>query len=83
MDYTSFETTFRTGDFSDNRRRLLDWKNENKTIQLGLKMFVGLFDAEYALIMAASVVSILPVGIVFLAMQKYFVEGIATSGMKN
>ena len=55
---------------------------ENKTIQLGLKMFVGLFDAEYALIMAASVVSILPVGIVFLAMQKYFVEGIATSGMK-
>ena len=28
---------------------------ENKTIQLGLKMFVGLFDAEYALIMAASV----------------------------
>ena len=33
MDYTSFETAFRTGDFSDNRRRLLDWKNENKTIQ--------------------------------------------------
>ncbi|MBP1045867.1 carbohydrate ABC transporter permease [Enterococcus sp. BWM-S5] len=56
---------------------------ENKTIQLGLKMFVGLFDAEYALIMAASVVSILPVGIVFLTMQKYFVEGIATSGMKG
>lgn len=22
-------------DFSDNRRRLLDWKNENKTIQFG------------------------------------------------
>lgn len=56
---------------------------ENKTIQLGLKMFVSLYDAEYALIMAASVVSILPVAIVFLAMQKYFVEGIATSGMKG
>ncbi|WP_086347711.1 carbohydrate ABC transporter permease [Candidatus Enterococcus clewellii] len=56
---------------------------ENKTIQLGLKMFVGLFDAEYALIMAASVVSILPVAFVFLTMQKYFVEGIATSGMKG
>lgn len=56
---------------------------ENKTIQLGLKMFVGLYDAEYALIMAASVVSVLPVAIVFLAMQKYFVEGIATSGMKG
>lgn len=56
---------------------------ENKTIQLGLKMFVGLFDAEYALIMAASVISILPVAIVFLALQKYFVEGIATSGVKG
>lgn len=56
---------------------------ENKTIQLGLKMFVGLFDAEYALIMAASVISILPVAIIFLSMQKYFVEGIATSGMKE
>lgn len=56
---------------------------ENKTIQLGLKMFVGLYDAEYALIMAASVVSILPVAVVFLAMQKYFVEGIATSGVKG
>lgn len=56
---------------------------ENKTIQLGLKMFVGLYDAEYALIMAASVVSILPVALLFLSMQKYFVEGIATSGMKE
>ncbi|MDT2660531.1 carbohydrate ABC transporter permease [Enterococcus hulanensis] len=56
---------------------------ENKTIQLGLKMFVGLYDAEYALIMAASVVSVLPVAVVFLSMQKYFVEGIATSGMKG
>lgn len=56
---------------------------EKKTIQLGLKMFVSLYDAEYALIMAASVVSILPVAILFLSMQKYFVEGIATSGMKG
>ena len=56
---------------------------ENKTIQLGLKMFIGLFDAEYALIMAASVVSVLPVAFIFLAMTKYFVEGIASSGMKE
>lgn len=56
---------------------------ENKTIQLGLRMFVAQFDAEYALIMAASVVSIIPVAIVFLAMQKHFVEGIATSGLKG
>lgn len=56
---------------------------ENKTIQLGLKMFVGLYDAEYALIMAASVVFIIPVGVLFLSMQKYFVEGIASTGVKG
>lgn len=56
---------------------------ENKTIQLGLKMFVSLYDAQYSLIMAASVVSILPIAIVFLTLQKYFIQGIATSGMKG
>nr|WP_203662821.1 carbohydrate ABC transporter permease [Lacticaseibacillus sp. 53-4] len=56
---------------------------ENKTLQLGLKMFVGLYNTQYAYIMAASVLSILPVALVFLALQKYFVQGIATSGMKN
>ncbi|MCI1686647.1 MAG: carbohydrate ABC transporter permease [Schleiferilactobacillus harbinensis] len=56
---------------------------QNKTIQLGLKMFVSLYDAQYALIMAASVLSILPVAVVFLTQQKYFVEGIATSGLKG
>ncbi len=56
---------------------------ENKTLQLGLKMFVGLYDTQYAYIMAASVLSILPVAAVFLLLQKYFVQGIATSGMKN
>lgn len=56
---------------------------ENLTIQVGLKMFIGLYSAKYAYIMAASVVSIIPVAVVFLAMQKYFIEGIATSGMKG
>lgn len=53
------------------------------TIQVGLNMFVGLFSAKYAYIMAASVVSIIPVALIFVLMQKYFVEGIATSGMKG
>ena len=35
MDYTSFETAFRTGDFSDNRRRFWIGKMKIKTIQFG------------------------------------------------
>lgn len=54
-----------------------------KTIQLGLRMFITQYGSEYGLIMAASVVSLIPVLIVFLLLQKYFVAGIATSGLKG
>jgi len=54
-----------------------------KTIQIGLRMFISQYSAEYGLIMAASVVSIIPVVIVFLSLQKYFVQGVAASGIKG
>ncbi|WP_151737480.1 carbohydrate ABC transporter permease ['Paenibacillus yunnanensis' Narsing Rao et al. 2020] len=58
-------------------------RTELKTIQIGLRMFISQYSAEYGLIMAASVVSIIPVVIVFLALQKYFVQGVASSGIKG
>ena len=54
-----------------------------KTIQIGLRMFISQYSAEYGLIMAASVVSIIPVVVVFLGLQKYFVQGVAASGIKG
>ena len=54
-----------------------------KTIQLGLKMFIGQFAAEYGLIMAGSIITLIPVLIVFLSLQKYFVEGVASTGLKG
>lgn len=56
---------------------------KKKTIQLGLRMFISQYNAEYALIMAAAVCSIVPVVIVFLFAQRYFIEGIATTGLKG
>jgi multiple sugar transport system permease protein len=56
---------------------------EKKTIQLGLKMFIGQYSSEYGLIMAGSVLSLIPVLIVFLCLQKYFVEGVASTGVKG
>lgn len=38
---------------------------------------------EWGRIMAASTLSILPIGIIYLSCQKYFVQGIATTGMKE
>ena len=58
-------------------------KTELKTIQIGLRMFISQYSAEYGLIMAASVIALIPVLIVFLALQKYFVQGVASSGLKG
>lgn len=55
----------------------------NKTIQLGIQMFVGLYSTEYGLIMATSILSLIPVLVVFLAFQRFFVEGVASSGLKG
>lgn len=38
---------------------------------------------EYGLIMAASVIALIPVLAVFLALQKYFVQGVASTGLKG
>jgi len=54
-----------------------------KTIQLGLKMFISQYSSDYGLIMAGSVLSLIPLIIVFLFFQKYFVEGIASTGIKG
>ena len=53
------------------------------TVQLGLRSFVGQFDAEYAMIMTGSVISVIPILAIFLVGQRYFIQGIATSGMKG
>lgn len=54
-----------------------------KTIQLGIRMFIGQFAAEYGLIMAGSIITLIPVLVVFLSLQKYFVEGVASTGLKG
>lgn len=56
---------------------------EKKTIQLGLKMFIGQYSSEYGLIMAGSVLSLIPVLLIFILLQKHFVQGIASTGLKG
>lgn len=53
------------------------------TIQLGLRTFVTQYNTEFALIMTGSVLSVLPVAIIFMLGQRYFVQGIATTGIKG
>jgi multiple sugar transport system permease protein len=58
-------------------------RTELKTIQIGLRMFISQYSSEYGLIMAASVVALLPVLFIFLSLQGYFVQGVASTGLKG
>ncbi len=52
-----------------------------QTVTVGLQAFQGQYGSEYHLLMAAVTLSIIPLLIVFLSLQRYFVEGIAFSGL--
>jgi multiple sugar transport system permease protein len=58
-------------------------RTELKTIQIGLRMFISQYSSEYGLIMAASVVALIPVLLIFLSLQRYFVQGVASTGLKG
>ena len=57
--------------------------NELKTLQIGIKSFVGQYSTEYGYIMAATLLSLIPITVVYIAFQRFFIEGIATSGIKG
>ena len=54
---------------------------ENKVVTQGLMDLQALYAARVYLIMAGSVLAVLPTLIVFLLAQRYFIEGIATTGL--
>ncbi len=56
---------------------------ERFTIAIGLSMFKSGLKADWAKIMCATCLSFVPGVIIYLFGQKYFVEGIVMTGMKN
>ena len=54
-----------------------------RPIQLGLQVFSSEFGSRYAELMAATTVVMLPTVIALLLAQRYFVEGIARTGLKG
>jgi multiple sugar transport system permease protein len=53
------------------------------TVSLGLNLFQGNFSTQYAYLMAASTMMILPTIVVFIAAQRYFVHGVVLTGVKG
>jgi multiple sugar transport system permease protein len=53
-----------------------------RTLTAGLALFKGQHSAEYGLLMAGSLLALLPMIVAFLVVQRRFIEGIATTGLK-
>ncbi|GAB2894966.1 carbohydrate ABC transporter permease [Streptomyces mayteni] len=55
--------------------------NAHATVPLGLQQFFGQQGSQWHLVMAASVISMLPTVIILLLLQRHLVRGIVTSGL--
>ncbi|THF72880.1 carbohydrate ABC transporter permease [Cohnella fermenti] len=62
---------------------MLTSSTEMRTLSAGLAMFVGQRNIEYGPTLAASLLALLPLLIVYVFAQRFFVQGVATSGMKG
>ncbi len=57
--------------------------DEMRVLSIGIATFQGQYATEYPLLMAGALMSTAPMIIIFLFLQKYFIEGIALSGVKG
>ena len=53
------------------------------TIQIAIKSYIGTMGVNWNAILASSILSILPIIVIFIFLQKYITGGIATTGVKG
>jgi multiple sugar transport system permease protein len=56
---------------------------EKYTVSIGLRMFQDMFGTQLELLMAASLIHIIPTIVLFFIAQRYFIKGIALTGLKG
>lgn len=54
-----------------------------RTLPIGLQLFQGQNETQWGLVFAASVLAVLPVIAVFVAFQRYFVQGLTSGAVKG
>lgn len=58
-------------------------RNEMFTLQVGLRAFQGELQVQWHYVLAMTVLSLLPITVVFAFLQRFITTGIATTGMKG
>jgi multiple sugar transport system permease protein len=62
---------------------IINQDQARQTLPAGLALFMGQHVVEFGILMAASVLALIPVVLFFLVIQRRFVEGIATTGIRG
>lgn len=62
---------------------MLTSSQNKRTLSAGLAVLVGNKVIKYGPILAATMISLMPLLVLYIFCQKYFIEGIAASGMKE
>lgn len=57
--------------------------SQYKTLPIGITEFIAQYDVRWGEIMATSVVTAVPVLVIFICMQKYFVQGLTAGAVKQ
>ncbi len=62
---------------------LLTSSDDLRTLQCGIALLVGKDLKEYSIMASASVLSVLPILVIYISMQKFFIKGITMTGLKG
>lgn len=57
--------------------------DEMRVLSIGISSFQGQHGTDYPLLMAGALMATLPMILMFILLQRYFIEGIAVSGIKG
>jgi multiple sugar transport system permease protein len=62
---------------------IITTSTEMRTVTVGISIFEGRYLSNWGLVMAAATLAFIPMLIVFLALQRYFIQGISMTGIKG
>lgn len=71
------------GGYNDYFGPLIYLKSDYQTLQIAVSVFSDRYSGDWPSILAANVVAIIPTVLIYIFVQKYFIEGITAGGEKG
>jgi multiple sugar transport system permease protein len=62
---------------------ILGQSEDKATLPVGIATFVGVYKTQWPELMAASVIAILPIAVIYIIFQRYFIAGVTAAGVKG